>query len=182
MGDIRSVAEVLPWAIPVLAVFGILAVLGARSLARLLDSPWWVGVLLVMSIGSVVAITLTQQDVDASLRAQATDPSLVLIATPLLRPPWQWWSPSDRLLNIVLFMPLGFAVWMVRRRSLRRWLVAAAVALPLMVEGSQFAVTWLRRDPQWQDVLDNAIGVGLGMAIGALVTRWLADRRSSTHG
>jgi hypothetical protein len=169
--------QVLPWAAWVLAAFAVVAALAARPLCSVTGSRSWVNALLVVSFGLVVALTLTQQDVDASLLVHHADASAL---SPLFRQPWQWSSPQDRLLNIAMFIPLGCAVALVGRTALRRGLMAAALLLPFAVEGIQWAVGWLKRDPQWQDVVDNTIGVligiGLGLALRWALRRWVGQR------
>jgi hypothetical protein len=43
-----------------------------------------------------------------------------------------------------------------------------------VIEGTQLVVTWLARGPQWQDVVDNTVGVLIGLLVG-----WLAGSRLS---
>lgn len=148
----------------------VLAVAVARPLGRWLASPWWVAFVLVAGLAAIVAITLTP----VRFVPGAVDPASIVpevIGGPLWRWPWQWWPVADRTLNIVLFVPVGFAAALVGRRALRWGLVALALALPWIVEVTQYVVDWLNRDAQWQDVVDNTTGVVIGLVAGALVGR-----------
>ena len=84
---------------------------------------------------------------------------------------------AERVLNVLLFVPLGVGVGLVGRPAARRWLIGAALLLPFAVEGLQAVVTVLSRGPQWQDVLDNLIGVLVGLAL-AWAIRVRAQRRA----
>jgi glycopeptide antibiotics resistance protein len=78
--------------------------------------------------------------------------------------------------NIVAFVPVGvLALLAVRRDRRRAWLVALAggAALSAALEISQFGVG---RSADIDDVILNAVGVGLGVALAC------AGRRSWTRG
>jgi glycopeptide antibiotics resistance protein len=93
---------------------------------------------------------------------------------PIVRPPTQWWRIDDRTLNVLVFVPIGLAVMLVGRPLARVVLVAGALALSWLIEGTQLVVTWLARGPQGQDVVDNTVGVLIGLLVG-----WLAGSRLS---
>lgn len=156
---------VLPWAAWAVLVAGAVAVLAARPLAVWLESSPLVSGLLVFGAGIVIAVTLTPVNAAGSSawRSFGTDSALV-----------PDWVVSDRFANLLLFVPLGLAAGLVGRADLRRWVVLAVLLSPLLVEGMQAVLPLLNRGPQWQDVLDNTIGilVGLGAA-------WVIRRRSA---
>jgi glycopeptide antibiotics resistance protein len=68
----------------------------------------------------------------------------------------------------------------VGRPAARIALVAGALALPWVIEGTQLVVTWLARGPQWQDVVDNTVGVLIGLLVGWVVARRLGPVRIRT--
>ena len=75
---------------------------------------------------------------------------------------------DERALNVLLFVPLGFTTALIGSRVL--WFaVVGVLALPWAVEGIQYLVTWLSRDAQWQDVVDNTVGAVIGLGIGLVV-------------
>lgn len=169
----------LPLLVPTFAVGVVLAFVLRGRVSRALAMPGWAAWLLVASLGLVVALTLTPQrwgtpaaTVFAAFDGAAGEP----VGTPLWRWPWQWWPVDARTWNVLLFVPLGVAVAFVGRRGVRWVLVAGLLAAPLAIEGVQYAVAWLVRDPQWQDVVDNVTGAVLGLALGALLRATLRRR------
>jgi len=166
----------LPWLLPTFVVGAVLAaVLGGRVGAAL-AMPRWAATLLVVAVSAIVAVTLTPQRFDVT----APDP---LAPLPQIGPdldaatvPWWGWLLNDRTLNVALFVPLGLGVALIGRRSPRRVLTAAALLVPLCVEVVQHVTPWLARDSQWQDVLDNTVGVALGLTAG-FALRHRPDRR-----
>lgn len=74
--------------------------------------------------------------------------------------------PKERLANVLLFVPLGFASWLATPRWF--WLVLAAAA-PFVIEGSQALVLALNRGCDAMDVVANLVGLGLGAVLAAVV-------------
>jgi len=172
----------LPLLLPAFAVGMVAALVAGRPLGRVLRTSTVAAMALIAAAALVTAVTLTPQRFDAG----AVD---VFAAVPEVPPdaglwhwPWQWWWVNDRTLNIALFVPLGFAVTLVGRRGARWALVAAALLAPLAVEGTQYVVAWLARDPQWQDVLDNTLGVLIGLGLGLLWRRLRPAARGRVGG
>jgi glycopeptide antibiotics resistance protein len=75
---------------------------------------------------------------------------------------------SDGIVNATLFLPLGAALGIARRR----WLSALApgALLSLGVEGAQHLIPG--RDLSLLDVLSNTMGTSLGIALVRSVPRW----------
>jgi glycopeptide antibiotics resistance protein len=84
-------------------------------------------------------------------------------------------SINETSLNIVLFVPLGLVVGFLPASDLKRWLLAAAIALPFAVEGLQLVAPALGRSCQARDVIDNLTGVMVG-EIAGFATLWLVMR------
>jgi VanZ family protein len=144
----------LPLLIPVLVIGAVVTVVGYRSVARWLGCPRWAAGLLLASLAVIVAVTLTPQDGEASGSPRATVFAWLLALL------------GDRGLNVVMFVPLGVAVMLVGSGQLRVGAVLAGFALPWVVEGVQGFVEPLARGAQWQDVLDNTIGLVIGCGVG----------------
>jgi glycopeptide antibiotics resistance protein len=142
----------------------------------------WLVLGALLSVGLVVAITLTPLDAAASTAQGIGQGSFVLEAPPtkIFRSPSEWWPIDDRSLNILLFVPLGFVVALMPRRWFLPAVVVALLA-PVVVEGLQWLLPVLRRDPQWQDVADNMVGVVVGVLI-AVAARWGAARYRARDG
>jgi glycopeptide antibiotics resistance protein len=170
----------LPLLVPVFVVGLVVAAVACRRVAAWLWMPWWAAFVLIAGLGLVVALTLTPVRSGAVVVVDAV--SLVPFTPdgPIVRPPTQWWRLDDRTLNVLVFIPIGFAVMFVGRPAVRVVLVAGALALPWVIEGTQLVVTWLARGPQWQDVVDNTVGVLIGLLVGWVVSRRLGPVRIRT--
>jgi glycopeptide antibiotics resistance protein len=78
-------------------------------------------------------------------------------------------SGGENLANVVLFVPATLFATLATRRP---WLVlAAAVAGSVGIEALQAIVTAMGRACDTQDLVNNAAGAAIGVALGALVAR-----------
>ena len=165
----------LPWALPLLLASIVLGLVLARPLGRALSEPPWVAAMLVISIGLIVSYTLTPRS-GASWASIVAAPADRTGLDDLVQAPWHWWPLDARSLNVLLFIPLGFAIAFIGRRWLRWAFIACAVVAPFAIEGVQLVVSRLDRLPQWVDVVDNITGVVIGLLLGLAVS-WMASRR-----
>ncbi|MGE2714589.1 VanZ family protein [Mycolicibacterium litorale] len=79
----------------------------------------------------------------------------------------QYLHLGDTSLNLLLFIPLGLAVGLLGRSPATVRVLMAAVALPLAIEAVQSLAPMLGRGCQSRDVVDNLLGLGVGLAVGA---------------
>ena len=151
------------------AVAGLLtAPVVARGL-RSARAPAW---LLVFGIGVVIAATLTPLGV--GFEEPVSIPRTCDLSRVGLAPLSEYFRLGDTSLNVALFMPLGVAVGLLPG-SHRKWIVvAAAIVLPFAIETLQLLAPVLARGCQSADVVDNLIGLVLGM-VGATGARWLYE-------
>lgn len=168
----------LPWFLPILMLAALLGLLMGGRLGRWLGVPRLVAWGLVMSVGLIVASTLSPVHRESGPVAQpflSCDVSRVGPAalSELTR-------VSDPLINILLFAPLGFVIALVPKASQRAGLIVGAVCLPFLIEAAQSAVTGLGRGCETADVVDNLTGLALGLALGASVM--LVFRRLVVRG
>jgi glycopeptide antibiotics resistance protein len=87
------------------------------------------------------------------------------------------WNPfrnrSDAVDNIVLFLPLGAALWFACQSSASRWALAVASWLLLSV-GLQLAQLYLpSRVASMTDAINNAFGLLIGMQVSRTLAPWL---------
>ena len=75
---------------------------------------------------------------------------------------------ADGLANLALFVPLGFALGLLRYPPRRA--VALATGLSVAVELAQFAIPG--RDPSLSDVIFNSLGAAIGVGLASLAARW----------
>jgi VanZ like family len=167
--EIRDYVGGVAWFWPGLLVTIAAAILFGRRVARAIRAPRFLGTGLVLSVGLVVASTLTP-----SLRAlrfgvvsQGTcdvssigPPSLAELAT-----------LSDTSLNVALFLPLGLVLGLLPRTSPRLVPIVSAFVLPFLIELTQLLVRPLDRACQTSDVSNNLTGLAIGLLIGVVVRR-----------
>ena len=72
---------------------------------------------------------------------------------------------------MLMFIPLGFTIALVPRSHGKSALVVAAVALPFVIEATQLLLSPLGRWCESGDVADNLMGLFIGLAVGAVVSR-----------
>ena len=156
-----------PGFLPGLTIAIILGALVRRPVARFLsmsDGAAWV---LVVSIGAVLSATLTpgSDGPRSVMTALACDTSRMGPA-----PLSSYLSFGTTSLNVLLFVPLGWAITRIGRPTPRAVALAIAVLLPIAIEVIQLVATPLGRACQVADVVDNliglAIGIGAGLAVG----------------
>lgn len=147
-------------AVAAVAVFAVLVGRGVGALrsAAVASLAW--------SVAVVSAVSLAP-DVD---RFDQGTCSLRLVLAPAP------WSDDQRLLNVLMYVPLGFLAVVVAKRWTSR-LVAVGVLLAALI-----AVEWLQRTSvigrscDLNDVIDNWLGVLVGAGVGAVVAAIAAAR------
>jgi glycopeptide antibiotics resistance protein len=161
-----SIHSALPWFIPGTLAFVVIGALVCRPIARRLGTHPFVAWLLVVSVAAVVFATLAP--LQGIFEASATGSgrcdlsNLSLISFRELR------RHDDRMLNVVLFVPLGIAIGLLPRSRAKTLLIAASIASPFVIETTQLLVPALNRGCQGIDVIDNLTGLLAGLAFGAL--------------
>ncbi len=154
------------------------AILGlalAIPVARFLGTWRWSAALLVFSLGLIVAATLTpsREALDVGEVGTGTcDFSRVRVASIA-----ELLQLDDPGFNLLLFLPLGVAIGLIRRRRVRLALAVASIGLSPAIELIQLVVVQLDRACQASDIFDNLTGLVLGFVIGTLISvviRWVA--------
>lgn len=162
---IESFLNSTPWMWPALALATSASLVAFRPVARLLRAPRPVVFLLLLSLGGIVALTLTPHD-DAFapwLYAEC----FVRIVRPIGFE--RVLNLGERGLNVLLFLPLGACLGALPRSRAKIGLVAAALALPFLIEGIQYLVPALDRSCSSVDVIDNLTGLALGLVAGFVI-------------
>jgi glycopeptide antibiotics resistance protein len=120
--------------------------------------------LLLISLGVILAVTLTPSRAAVELGVQGT------VGCDLSRIGPGSWSTyariDDPILNVLVFIPLGAAIGFLPPSRARRWILLGAVLLPITIETTQAFVVVLDRACQGGDVFDNLAGLVIGLAIG----------------
>lgn len=156
--------NVLPWLIPGLVLSAILGILAGRRVGRVFGTTPAVGWALIVGFGLVISATLTP--LRAGLDFDATGIGTCDLSRFGVVPPRELLRIGDPSLNVLLFMPLGFALGLVPRSRRSVALAVVAVASPLVIEIVQLVLPILGRGCQSADVFDNLTGLVLGWLIG----------------
>lgn len=123
-----------------------------------------VAALLVVAWGAVIATTLTASPY------QMYDPKVTCQFQITIGE-----VPRERLANVLLFVPLGFASWLAAPRWL--WL-CLALAAPFFIEGAQALVLALNRGCDATDVLANLAGLAIGAVVATAFNDGARRRRA----
>jgi glycopeptide antibiotics resistance protein len=169
----------LPWFLPGFAVSVVVGHLVRHRAARFLGASPILGWAVVVSLGIVVSATLTplhEGAFEGGAQAAGCDFSRVGLASleDIL-------ELGDTFLNILLFIPLGVTLALLPRSQRKAWLMAVALALPLVIETTQLIATPLDRACQSADVVDNVSGLLIGFVVGS-VAGYLVSRASAASG
>jgi VanZ family protein len=159
---------VLPWFLPGLAITTVIALAVAGRVARRLRTQSWIAFLLVVSVGAVLAATIPPVAGGFSGRPSALgrcDFGRIGLA-----PLSQYIHLGDTSLNVILFVPLGLAIGLLGRSPAAARLLVAALASPVAIEAIQSLLPMFGRACQSRDVVDNLLGLGIGLALGALLS------------
>jgi hypothetical protein len=137
--------------------------------AQRLATDRWVAWLLVASIGTIVSATLTPS-VDA-IRYGTVGMGTCDLSRFGLASVRDLTRLTDSGLNVVLFIPLGFAVgWLGPSRG-KSAALSLALLLPFLIETLQLMLPALDRACQSGDVIDNLSGLVVGLVVGTVVGR-----------
>ena len=157
----------LPWLLPGVVLALVASLVATPAFAAWLGVRRGVAWVALFGLGSILASTLSPQDPAFGIPPEAArtcDLSRLSIASfAEIR------RGSDATLNILLFVPLGWALgsapWSVRQAIAG----AGALALPFAVEAVQLLVPIIRRGCESADVVDNLTGLVVGAFTGVLV-------------
>jgi hypothetical protein len=161
-------ASPLPWFVPGCVLALIVSTLANGRVAVWLGVRRPVAWLLLMNAGVILAATLTPLAVGN--RLELPHPGTCDLSRIELAPIKELRLHSDVIGNILMFIPLGFAIALVPSSRRKAAVLVTAVALPFVIEATQLLVTPLSRACQSADVVDNLTGLVLGLAAGAVVS------------
>jgi VanZ like family len=160
-----------PWLLPGMAVTVAVSIALAGPVGRRLSARPGVAWTLLMSLGIILSVTLTPTREALDLGAVGTGTcDLTRIALP---PLGALLTVNDTSLNVLLFFPLGVAIAFIPRPRPMVFAAVAAITLPFAIETTQLLVPWLQRTCESADVVDNLLGLGIGLGAGLLVASLL---------
>jgi glycopeptide antibiotics resistance protein len=164
-------SSVLPWLVPGVAISVAISIAASGAVGRALRVRRLVALALVLSLGVILAATLTPQWEALAFGAQG--PSSCDFSRISLAPLGQLLSADDSGGNILMFIPFGVAIGILPRSRRKAAIMAFAIALPFAVETVQLLVPALDRACESADVVDNLTGLAIGLA-GGSIAGWLA--------
>jgi glycopeptide antibiotics resistance protein len=162
-------AQVLPWLWPGIAIALVVSIVASAAVGRTLRVPRPVAWAMILSLGVILAATMTPQWEALAFGAQGSstcDFSRIGLAslTDYLR-------FGDTSGNVLMFIPLGVAIALVPRSRRMAVVLIAATALPFAIEITQMLLPVLDRACESADVVDNLTGLVLGLGGGVVAAR-----------
>ncbi len=135
---------------------------------------------LLFSLGIILVGTLTPIAADEMVPPELRDTcdfSRTSRATPA-----DLACAGDVVINILMFIPLGFAIGTLSWTWRKVAVIVAAIALPFAIESVQLLVLQLGRGCQAADVVDNLTGLLIGVFAGIPVSLWPTSPRRRAGG
>jgi hypothetical protein len=171
----RTFVANVPLFLPGMVLVAGLALLIAPLLARFLRTSRVHAALLVVALGLTLMATFTptiEALTDIASHSGACDLSRRMIASPrtLL-------TVNPTSLNVLLFVPLGIALGSLPSSRRAAGLVVLAFLLPIAIELFQLMLPALGRQCSSADIVDNAMGLTIGLALGFGARRLLLGLR-----
>ena len=157
----------VPLFLPGVAASMLVAFAVARRVAARVGTSAAHGWLLVVSVGMILSATLSPQW--AALVEGARGPAVCDFSRFWLASLHEYLRPGDTGGNVLMFVPLGVALAFVPRARGRVRLIVAAAVLPVAIETTQLMLGFLDRACQSADVVDNLLGLVIGLAAGAML-------------
>ena len=161
----------LPWFLPGVAIAVVVSLAASGVVGRALGVRRAVAWAILLSLGIILAATWTPQA--EALESGARGPASCDLSRIGLAPIQGYLRPGDSIGNVLMFVPLGAAIGLIPRSRRKTAIVVAAIALPFAIEATQLAVPWLDRACESADVVDNLMGLMLGLVAGSLAA-WIA--------
>lgn len=153
----------LPGFLPGVGVSLVAGWLASERVARAVGSSRLLSFVFIASIGVVASATLTPFTGSPTPHPGSCDMSRIGLAPihDLLR-------LGDVSGNVLLFVPLGICLGLLPPSRARALLIAAAMAYPFIIEGTQLVLVPLNRACESADVVDNLTGLVAGVAVVTL--------------
>ncbi len=183
LGQVADIVHWYPGFLPGVAVSLVVAIVASGPAARALGSGRILAGALVFSLGIVLSATLTPSPSGlARDLAGLRPPEHYRPTCDLSRigpaPIGEYVTLNDISLNVLLLVPLGLTIGLLRPSRQKTAILLLALALPFIVEGTQLVVVSLDRACQAGDVFDNLLGLVLGLAVGTSAG-WLLRHRDA---
>lgn len=159
------------WFVPGFVISVVVGLVASRPVGRWLGArPTLVWVLLA-SLGTIIAATLTPVHESAEFEFGGAGVGVCDFSRLGPAPLTALRTLNDISLNVLLFLPFGATIGLLRGGRPKAFVILGAVALPFAIEAIQLVATSLHRGCQSADVADNLTGLVVGFIIGEAVRR-----------
>jgi glycopeptide antibiotics resistance protein len=169
----------LPWLWPGIAIALVVSIVASGAVGRTLRVARPVAWLMVLSLGVILAATMTPQWEALAFGAQGS--SSCDFSRIGLAPLRELLRFDDTSLNVLMFVPLGATIGLLPRSRRTAAVVIAAIALPFAIETIQLLLPVLDRACESADVVDNLTGLVLGLG-GGVAAGWLGRSLARRSG
>ncbi len=163
----------VPFFAPGLIIWSAIALVISPPVGRFLRTSRLHAALLILALGLIVMATLTPTG--AALTGTGSQWDACDLTRIGVAPLSVLLHLNDKSLNVALFVPLGLALGSLPLSRRSALVAGVALLLPLAVELLQLAFPALGRRCESADVIDNTMGLIIGLAIG-LAGGWLLAR------
>jgi glycopeptide antibiotics resistance protein len=159
----------LPWLLPGAAISVVVSIAASEAVGRALSVRRPVAWVMVLSLGIIMAATLTPQWEALAFGARGSSAcDLSRLGFAPLRELLRF---GDTSLNVLMFIPLGATIGLLPRSRRAAVIVIAAIALPFAIETAQLLLPVLDRACESADVVDNLTGLVIGLSGGVVAGR-----------
>ncbi len=175
---LRESVDLFLWSLPVLLVWMVAVALLSGRLARFLETQRWVAFLLLASLGLILSATLTPTtgELESYFHGISVGECDLSRLVPLS--PREVVADFDAVVNILLFLAFGFALGLLPRTRRNLLIVLASFSLTFLIETLQLVQAELGRGCESADIVDNTLGLVIGLAAGAVVQAVVARRQA----
>jgi glycopeptide antibiotics resistance protein len=171
-------SQVLPWLLPGAAIALVVSLVASGAVGRTLHVARPVAWLMILSLGVILAATMTPQWEALAFGARGS--SSCDFSRIGLAPLGDLLRFGDTSLNVLMFVPLGVAIGLFPRSRRTAAVVIAAIALPFAIETIQLLLPVLDRACESADVVDNLTGLVLGLGGVVVAARLVRSRARRT--
>jgi glycopeptide antibiotics resistance protein len=162
----------LPWLLPGVVISVVVSIAVSGAVGRALGVRRAVAWVMVLSLGIILAATLTPQLEALAFGARGS--SSCDLSRLGLAPLDELLEPSEASLNVLMFIPLGATIGLLPHSRRKAAIVIAAIALPFAIETTQLLAPALDRACESADVVDNLTGLAIGLIGGVVAGRLVA--------
>lgn len=178
LSGLRESVELFLWFLPGLLVWAVVAAFLSSRLATFLRTKRWVAFGLLLNLGLIVGATLTPTTIVLESATASSGQCDLSRLGPI--PPNELLGDFDAIVNILLFVTFGFLLGLLPKHDKNLLIIGAAFLLTFVIELVQLLLPAIGRGCESADMVDNTIGLVIGLVSGLAATALVARRRSDS--